>query len=256
MCELLALSSKEPLDASNWLEPFSLRGGVLGPEKDGWGVAYFFGEAAAIFRQPESAAVSPCLRHLRGQNVLSKLFLAHIRRATDHIPVGLVNTHPFDRELGGHHFVFAHHGNVVPIKSLPEFAPRRFRPVGTTDSEHAFCHILDKLAEAYEGDSEALEPKLLAPRLKELADKLAEQGRFNMLLATANSLYAYSDDHLWLCEGSEGCEPCRTPPLALISTYPFDDKCKWKPLGKRELIVCQDGAVSARLSSPQAVPSR
>lgn len=253
MCELLALSADKPLEASLWLGPFSQRGGLLGPEKDGWGVAYFFGKATAVFRQPESAAFSPCLRHLRGQHIYSQLFLAHLRRASRSLSVNLANTHPFERELGGYSFVFAHHGNVLPVKEDPAFALRRFRPVGDTDSEHAFCYILDRLCDSLEEDPSALEPDRLAPRLKSLADSISERGQFNMLLATARSLYAYCDDHLWVCEGSEPCEAGQSATLTLVATYPFYDRCCWRRLEPHELLVCQGGSVTMRLGDAEAL---
>ena len=60
--------------------------------------------------------------------------------------VSLANTHPFVRELWGRNFVFAHNGTVKAAKKHPL---GRFHPIGETDSEHAFCVIMDALARAF-----------------------------------------------------------------------------------------------------------
>ena len=56
--------------------------------------------------------------------------------------VSLANTHPFVRELWGRTFVFAHNGTVKQASKLPLGG---FRPMGQTDSEHAFCALLSAL---------------------------------------------------------------------------------------------------------------
>ena len=71
--------------------------------------------------------------------------IAHIRKATQG-HVALENCHPFVRELWGRYWVFAHNGD------LKDFHPRlhgAFRPVGGTDSERAFCWLMQELAKAH-----------------------------------------------------------------------------------------------------------
>jgi glutamine amidotransferase len=58
----------------------------------------------------------------------------------------LENTHPFTRELWGRYWTFAHNGQLTGYKRLPT---GRHRPVGDTDSEHAFCWLLDRLEHKY-----------------------------------------------------------------------------------------------------------
>ena len=53
------------------------------------------------------------------------------------------NCQPFARELGGRMHVFAHNGDLDAGRLG---APRgSFRPVGDTDSERAFCVLLERL---------------------------------------------------------------------------------------------------------------
>ncbi len=48
MCELFALSSRDPATMTLSLEAFAKRGGLTGPHKDGWGIAYY--ENAEVWR--------------------------------------------------------------------------------------------------------------------------------------------------------------------------------------------------------------
>jgi glutamine amidotransferase len=73
----------------------------------------------------------------------SSLVVAHIRKANPpEIGRAWANTHPFERELGGNAWVFAHNGKLAGIHGSPTFATTRFLPVGDTDSESAFCFLL------------------------------------------------------------------------------------------------------------------
>ncbi|MES9904747.1 MAG: class II glutamine amidotransferase [Sedimenticola sp.] len=40
MCELFAMSSLEPASVSFSMEEFSRHGGLSGPHRDGWGIAF------------------------------------------------------------------------------------------------------------------------------------------------------------------------------------------------------------------------
>lgn len=79
--------------------------------------------------------------------------IAHIRKATQG-KITLENSHPFIRELWGRHWIFAHNGD------LHDFDPPlsgRFTPVGNTDSERAFCYLLDQLVEVFGYEEPSLE---------------------------------------------------------------------------------------------------
>lgn len=76
------------------------------------------------------------------------MVIAHIRRATAG-ERSYRNTQPFARELAGRMHLFAHNGWLPDIDRLPEFRSSRFHAVGETDSERAFCILLDRLAEIW-----------------------------------------------------------------------------------------------------------
>jgi predicted glutamine amidotransferase len=103
--------------------------------------------------------------------------IAHIRKATQG-RVALENTHPFVRELWGRYWVFAHNGD------LKDFAPRlhgAFRPVGDTDSERAFCWLMQELAKAHAGVPTRRRADAHAARAAAAA--WHAHGSFNLLLS-------------------------------------------------------------------------
>jgi predicted glutamine amidotransferase len=149
MCELLGMSARHPTDVNHSLALLRPRGGEIGPHADGWGVAFYEGRAARVFKEPVPAAESRCLAFIAEYNYQSTLVIGHIRKANPpDIGRSSANTHPFSRELGGRAWVFAHNGKLPGLREDPRFSPGRFQPMGETDSEHAFCFLLDRIASA------------------------------------------------------------------------------------------------------------
>ena len=97
---------------------------------------------AFLVREPDAAAGSELLAFLRRSDSQSALAIAHIRRATQGARL-LRNTQPFERELGGHVHLFAHNG-MLPGIERSRLRARGSRPIGDTDSEHAFSALLDR----------------------------------------------------------------------------------------------------------------
>src|SRR5207342_839175 len=126
---------------------------------------------------------------VRRYPIRSENIVAHIRKATQG-RVALENTHPFVRELWGRYWVFAHNGD------LQDYAPRlhgAFRPVGDTDSERAFCWLMQELAKAHAGVPTVDE---LSHTPRELLPQPARHGNFNVLLSNGQALWAHCSTHL------------------------------------------------------------
>ena len=117
--------------------------------------------------------------------IKSRNVISHIRKATRG-KVALENCHPFVRELWGRYWVFALNGD------LQDFCPRlhgSFKPVGDTDSEHAFCWIMQELAKSHANVPSVAE---LTLTLAELASNIAPHGTFNFLLSNGQALWAHA----------------------------------------------------------------
>jgi len=185
MCELLGMECNVPTDIVFSFSGLALRGGHRGPHADGWGLALYEGRSVRTFLEPSAAASSPLAAFVRKNPIKTLLAVAHVRKRTRG-PVSLSNTHPFVRELWGRHFTFAHNGTVRGIKSEP--LRGRFRPIGTTDSEHAFCALLNRLERAFPG--RCPEPGSLARAVARAGAEIGRRGTFNFLLADGRQLFA------------------------------------------------------------------
>lgn len=192
MCELLGMDCNTPTDIVFSFTGLARRGGATGPHADGWGLAFFDGPAARVFLDPQPCAKSPLSGFLQAHPIKTMQAVAHIRRKTRG-RVRLANTHPFVRELWGRHWVFAHNGTVKSAKALK--LSGRFTPVGQTDSEHAFCWLLDRITETFRAMPKDREK--LAKLIARHAGTLAEHGTFNFLLGDGEWLFARCDTRLW-----------------------------------------------------------
>lgn len=186
MCQLLGLNANTPTDLVFSFTGFAHR---AAEHKDGFGIAFFEGPGLRLFVDHLSAAESPVADMIRRYPIRSRHIITHIRKATQG-RVALENTHPFMRELWGRYWVFAHNGNLV------DFHPKlhaNFHPVGDTDSERAFCWLLQELAKNH-----ARMPSIpdLTQTLAELAPTIARHGTFNFLLSQGEALWAHCSTKL------------------------------------------------------------
>ncbi len=173
-----------PTDIVFSFSGLALRGGVSGPHGDGWGLALYDGRAVRMFLEPEAAARSHLAEFVRRHPIKTLLAVAHVRRRTRG-RVSLENTHPFVRELWGRSWVFAHNGTVRRAKSL---SLGRFRPIGDTDSERAFCALLSRLEERFDGYPRVRRELFAA--VAEIGGELGGRGSFNFLLGDGAHLFA------------------------------------------------------------------
>src|SRR5688572_6979289 len=112
---------------------------------DGWGLGWYPDQSLAIVKEPLEWGESKHSGFLETYHALqSQIYIGHIR----HKPTGgaptHADTHPFGRELSGREYCFAHNGTLTgPFWEIPL---GRYRPIGATDSEHLFCHLLEEVA--------------------------------------------------------------------------------------------------------------
>jgi predicted glutamine amidotransferase len=191
VCELLGMVSNVRADLVFSFTGFALRGGQTGPHADGWGVSFYEGPFARTFLEPHPAFSSPLARFLRENPIQTSLAVAHIRKMTRG-GAAIANTHPFVRVLHGRHLVFAHNGTLPGVY---ERALRHESTIGQTDSEHAFCVIVEQLRARY-AERYPEQPEELGRVLFDLGNELGSDGVFNFLLADGQCLYARCGDNL------------------------------------------------------------
>lgn len=264
MCELLAVSSSSPVRLTFSLQTLAAHGASAGSSRDGWGVAFYQGSDVALFREPAAAAGSALVRFLESQGPATGLAISHIRHATQGA-VSFANTQPFMRELAGRAHVFAHNGDLAGIDRCEAFALGEHRPVGQTDSERAFCALLQRLVEPWKSSN----PPTLEARLSLLAAFAADLralGPANFLYADGDALFAHGDRRfqparrraeppgLWIRRQHCASEDPKRDPHAGVSiaqsgqtvvwiaSLPLTED-DWRPLAQGELLAVRDGEV-------------
>lgn len=194
MCQLLGMNSNKRASMQFSLEGFVRRGGETDEHRDGWGIAFFAGDEAKLFQDVLPSSISPLAETMRRAPVRSRNIIAHIRKATQGA-VELANCHPFVRELWGRPWVFAHNGNLS-TEEMP--LDGRFHPAGSTDSEHAFCFMLQELERRF--GARPPHAETLYDALDLLNRQIAESGSFNYLLSCGQGLFAHCSTSLYHVE--------------------------------------------------------
>ncbi len=251
MCELLGMSANVPTDICFSFTGLMQRGGRTGPHRDGWGIGFYEGRAVRTFHDPQASADSEIARLIHRYPIKSRIVISHIRRAT-HGRVCLENTHPFVRELWGRAWTFAHNGKLAGVKRLPLGA---FRPIGTTDSEHAFCWMLENVRRQYRRPP--ARPEGLFRLIEALSGQLAALGTFNLLLSDSRFLFAYCTTNLcWLtrrapfgkarlldAEVIVDFERETTPDdvVTVVATRPLTPDEPWHVMSRAEFQIFDDG---------------
>jgi predicted glutamine amidotransferase len=253
MCQLLGMNCNTPTDIVFSFTGFANRGGLTDHHSDGWGIAFFEGSGVRTFVDYQSAVSSPVAELIKRTPIKSQHVIAHIRKATQG-RVTLANCHPFVRELWGRYWVFAHNGD---LKNFTPDLHGPYRPVGTTDSELAFCYLLQQLRLRF-GDTL---PNIndLTRELRELTRYIASHGTFNMLLSDGSALYAhcatnlhyiirqhpFTSAHLSDQDVSVDFSEVTTTNdrVAVIVTQPLTTNESWTQFQPGELKVFVDGAV-------------
>lgn len=259
MCELLGMSFNLPVRPN-----ISFRGFRHGGEDNphGWGIAFYSDESAQVIKEPVKATGSRLARFIQHyQRAKSKIFIGHVRYTS----VGSKsrkNTHPFYRELQGKEYVFAHNGTLHEYQDL-ELG--RFKPIGETDSEHAFCHLLYRIEEKNILEWRSWDFDWLADTLQEIN----AYGTFNCIFSDGEHLFCYYDmkgynglcllhrkppyeeiellDEDWRINLAEEKRPEQTG--YIIATRKLTNATRkltneaWEPLRFGELIVFKDGRI-------------
>ena len=251
MCQLLGMNCATPTDITFSFRGFSQRAGITSDHCDGFGIAFFEDKACRLFVDNQSAVESPLAQLVRDYPIKSRNVIAHIRKATQG-KINLENSHPFSRELWGRQWIFAHNGD------LHDFAPKlegRFTPVGNTDSELAFCYLLEELVKRFGYQEPSLDQ--VFDVLIEISPQIAEHGTFNFCLSNGQALFTYAITKLHWLVREYPFKPAQlidldvevdfsqvtTPQdrVAVITTEPLTQNEVWTPFVPGEMILFKEG---------------
>lgn len=255
MCELFGICSNKSVKINFTLRGFIRRGTK---HRSGWGVGWYLRNKdgktyAALVKEPRSSINSPIARLLK-DGIESHIVISHVRYATKG-KERYVNTHPFVRAFGEDEWIFAHNGTV----SIEGFHLEKYHPIGDTDSEYAFCYILDNL-------QENLKLNDFFRKLYGIVKKIGKCGEFNFLMSNGKYLFAHTtnkklyylrrhpphtgiiklkdEDFEISLEEMKGEDEY----VVLLATVPLTDE-NWIKLENRKIYVFSDGDPILRIES-------
>lgn len=262
MCELMGLCVEKPISASFSIQEFRER-----DEKnvDGWGLAWYPDESAALIKEPVSWRSSPHTVFLeKYQLLLSRIYIAHVRHKTVGGRSTHADTHPFLRELGGREYAFAHNGTLIDLNV--DCPLSGFNPIGSTDSEYAFCFLMGQI----ERRGDHLAGDAAYEWLHNELTSLNRHGQLNCLLSDGRSLICYHDvgaykGLVWrkIDQPGQQLEPFADSEMQIelesgrsihgfiVASHPLGGS-DWRSFQPGELIVIEQGVL--RYSSHSGVP--
>lgn len=254
MCELLGMSANVPTDICFSFSGLMQRGGNTGPHSDGWGIAFYQGAGYREFKDPQPSYQSEIAKLVKSYPIKSDIVISHIRQANSG-GISLANTHPYTREMWGRNWCYAHNGQ---LKDFNLNAQGMYSPIGQTDSERAFCWLLNKIRKRFP------EPPSYKASLWEfigtLCCELSSFGVFNLLMSDSKYLYCFCSTKLsWITRRAPFGEATlkdedlsvnfvnETTPndiVTVISTEPLTDNEAWTKMHPGELLVFEKGEVA------------
>ena len=263
MSELVALSFDADASPSVSFESVE---GLDAPERValpksifGWGVGWYPASerGASVVKDPTSAG-RPDQPIAAWHRFVSTSFVFHLRGHQR--PRKQEDAQPFVRSYGGRQWIFAHDGDLAEgwAERFPLLDDPSFEPLGRTDSEHAFCWLLARMAEKRYRAIAEVPPEEMRGWMRELN----QGGQLNLLLADGDDLVVYRDatgrGSLQLTRripphyanelrsdairiSTEAPEdPNRT--VLVVSSVPLTQD-NWRPLALGELLVARRGSI-------------
>ncbi|MFW2177758.1 MULTISPECIES: class II glutamine amidotransferase [unclassified Moraxella] len=262
MCQLLGMNCNTPTDINFSFAGFRKRGGQTDHHKDGFGIVFFersqSGANAGLrqFHDDKPSYCSPVADLINAYPIKAMNVICHIRKATQGVTC-LANTHPFVREVWGEEWAFAHNGQLHRgfTMQLPA-VPVHYQPVGTTDSEMAFCYLLNRLKAEF---SKPPKDADLFAFLTKICRELSELGLFNCLISNGDWQLAYAGSLLFyltrkapfgeakLADGDLSVDfselTSDTDKATLITTIPLTCNEDWQQLYVNECVMFREGDI-------------
>ncbi|WP_323017079.1 class II glutamine amidotransferase [Castellaniella sp.] len=268
MCQLLGMNCATPTDITFSFTGFAARGGDTDHHADGFGIAFYENRGSRCFLDNAPCCRSPVADLIKRYPIKSRNVIAHIRKATQG-DLELENCHPFVRERWGRHWLFAHNGD---LKSFHPALRGDYLPIGQTDSERAFCFMMEGLRTRF-GAHEPDDQELFAA-VADMTAELTCYGVFNFLLSNGRCMIAHCSTRLtyivraWPFQEAHLVDTdvavdfanvtTHSDCVAVITTKPLTDNETWTALRPGELMMFIDGRPqpSVQIDIPEDVQRR
>lgn len=227
MCELFGVNSSEKIQLNEMLREFFSHG-VEHPH--GWGMAFFYGNAVSLEKEPEASFKSAYLKQRLRVKIEADKMMAHIRLATRGT-MDYENTHPFImRDNSGRTWTLEHNGTIFECEALHHFINTQ---QGQTDSERILCYIVSRINREQERWERPLLAKERFQLLNQIICEITLENKVNLLVYDGELLYVHTNykDSLF---------QCRKGKAMLFSTQPLDCDT-WENVPMNTLLAYQNG---------------
>lgn len=227
MCELFGVSSKEKLLLNDLLREFFSHGAE---HPHGWGMAFFYGNAVSLEKQPENSRKSGYLKQRLQARIEAGNMIAHIRLATRG-NLEYENTHPFViRDNLDRAWTLAHNGTIFECNVLNPFVHMQ---EGETDSERILAYIISRVNKEQEQKKRALLQEERFHLVDEIICGISPENKLNLIFYDGELFYVHTNY-------KESLFCCRKGEAAVISTKPLDGSL-WEALPLNTLLAYKDG---------------
>lgn len=209
VCRMIGFSFKDEVDIVPFFKHLQLMAqkGKNAPHNHGWGIYAFENDVVIYHRSPRPVYEESLLP------LKARIGILHARKASEHLPVTLLQLHPFIDNKGK---AFCHNGTIYDIPNLSI----------ESDTLAYFTTIKD-----FSSHEE------LAHKVADVAMRYRHTG-MNFLMINGEELIVYcgysgNEDYytLWYRDGDD----------FIVSSEPMDES--FKPIGNRTLIVVKEGLV-------------
>lgn len=229
MCELFGLSSAKKIQLNALLREFFSHG-MEHPH--GWGMAFFYGNAVSLEKQPENSCKSIYLKQRIRAKIETDKMIAHIRLATRG-NMDYENTHPFVmRDGSGRTWTLAHNGTIFECESLNLYVRSQ---QGQTDSERILLFIISRVNEEQVRLNRSLSRMERFNLIDDIIRRITPENKVNLLLFDGELLYVHTNYRNSLYQ-------CRKETAIVISTRPLDQDT-WEPVPMNRLSAYNDGTL-------------
>ena len=157
---------------------------------DGWGMTMSNRKRTAmvpLIRQLGSAYDSSCYREaIYPMSVMPAVFMCHLRKASEQIPITLSNVHPFYHNG----WAFIHNGTIYRPESLPRHQSIKLTS-DSSDTELFFHFLLTKIMEA---PAETEISQIIIDAIRSLT---VDYTALNSMLSNGKELYVIRSNKKW-----------------------------------------------------------
>lgn len=257
MCRFFALAARELFDVKEWFtalrkaaqsDPTMPKGWLGASHKDGWGIAAFTQNSLILYKSP-SGIWNDCMVNVIAENLKPPMaVVAHARKASKGMPLGVGAAHPFALHLRNGGILFVAQNGGVDIEKTLELCKNK-PDVNNVDSfvySVALAEIVEEkgLKNALVELHKELENRGAIPHMANTATLLVEKREsswsvelglvrhvLDETLLEYGELYWLRDDNFFTVASSA---------LARV----LSDRFKMKPIERNEVIIVKTDDIS------------